>query len=112
MGEAKPIRPGPREARASLRAVWVADAQWGVIGHRQLRDCGVSSSTMSRWRANGRLHLLLPHVFALGHRSVPVEGWLTAAIIYAGPSAVLSHGTAAWWWGLIPNEPTRIEVST
>jgi hypothetical protein len=43
---------------------------------------------------------------------VPTEGWLVAALLYAGPGAVLSHATAAWWWGLIDAQPPRIEVST
>jgi very-short-patch-repair endonuclease len=78
----------------------------------QLRNCGLSPSTIRTWRANEHLHLLLPGVCALGHRSIPIEGWLTAALLYAGPGAVLSHHTAAWWWGLIPGEPKLIEVSS
>jgi hypothetical protein len=37
---------------------------------------------------------------------------MTAALLYAGPGAVLSHRTAAWWWRLMPDAPNRIEVST
>jgi very-short-patch-repair endonuclease len=50
-------------------------------------------------------------VYALGHGSVPVEGRMVAALIAVGPEAVLSHATAAWWWGLIENEPGCIELS-
>ncbi len=35
-----------------------------------------------------------------------------AAILYAGPGAVLSHATAAWWWGLTQRQPRLIDVST
>jgi predicted transcriptional regulator of viral defense system len=90
----------------------VAGQQWGVIGARQLEDCGVSRSLASRWRQQRRLHQLFPGVHALGHASVPTEGRLVAALLYVGPSAVLSHATAAWWWGLTDREPPVIEVST
>ncbi len=41
-----------------------------------------------------------------------MEGRLVAALLYAGDGAVLSHATAAWWWGLLTEEPRTIEVST
>jgi hypothetical protein len=37
---------------------------------------------------------------------------MLAAILHAGPGSVLSHATAAWWWGLIPDEPIIIDIST
>lgn len=82
-----------------------------MIGCRQLEACGVSKSRARRWRADGSLHVLFPTVFTLGHTSVPIEGLLTGALLYAGDGAVLSHATAAWWWGLIDHAPRRIEVS-
>jgi hypothetical protein len=53
-----------------------------------------------------------PGVLALGHRSIPIEGLLVAALLYAGPDALLSHATAAWWWGLIEAQPPLIHVSS
>jgi very-short-patch-repair endonuclease len=61
---------------------------------------------------DGRLYPILPRVYAVGHRAVPIEGRLVAAILYAGPGAALSHATAAWWWGLLPNAPEDIHVSS
>lgn len=109
------LRPSGRlwsDRGASERAVFVADAQWGVIDVRQLQDCGIDKHTAGRWRRSNRLHHLFSTVYTLGHRSIPVEGWLTAAILHGGPGAALSHATAAWWWGLIPEPPSRIQVST
>ena len=37
---------------------------------------------------------------------------MVAALLHAGSAAVLSHGTAAWWWGLLDEAPAVIEVST
>lgn len=67
---------------------------------------------MHRWRVAGKLHPLFGGVYALGHPCVPIEGELVAALLHAGPDAVLSHRTAAWWWGLLADPPGRAEVST
>jgi hypothetical protein len=89
----------------------IAGRQWGVIGARQLRACGVTSSTAGRWLRTERLHVIHHTVYTLGHRFVPVEGHLVGALLYAGRDAVLSHRTAAWWWGLVPEQPPVIEVT-
>jgi very-short-patch-repair endonuclease len=95
----------------TVRAAQVAGAQWGVIGADQLRGCGVGRTTVSRWRDDGKLHRIHAGVYALGHPSVPIEGRLVAALLAVGPEAVLSHATAAWWWGLVTDQPRRIHVS-
>ena len=48
----------------------------------------------------GRLHLLHPGVYAVGHRVIPKEGWWMAAVLASGPGALLSHRSAAALWGL------------
>ena len=90
--------------------VGVAERQWGVVSRGQLRECGLDPHAIVRWTATGRLHRLHPGVYALGRRALGVEGRLVAALFYAGPGAALSHGTAAWWWGLVPERPQRIHV--
>ena len=79
------------------RAARVAGRQWGVIGRDQLRSSGMSAPAIVRWRSTGRLTERHPGVYAFGHDSIPVEGRLVAALLYAGEGAVLSHRTAAWW---------------
>ncbi len=106
----RPPSPAYRDWEATLRAAEIAGQQWGVIGWGQLRACGVSSSAATRWRAGGRLHVIHRRVYALGHPSIPIEGRLVAALLFAGADAVLSHRTAAWWWRLLPDEPVQIEV--
>ncbi len=66
---------------------------------------------IARWAGAGRLHRLHPGVYALGHRSLSIEGELVAALLHAGPGAALSHATAAWWWRLIDHRPLEIELS-
>jgi hypothetical protein len=60
----------------------------------------------------GRLVHELPGVYRVGHRARSREADLWAAILYAGPNAMLSHATAAHWRGLIDYPPRMIEVST
>ena len=80
-----------RGQNATVRAAAVASAQWGVIGLQQLRDCGVNASAADRWRRDGRLHTVHRGIYALGHPTIPIEGRLVAALLHAGPEAVLSH---------------------
>jgi hypothetical protein len=60
----------------------------------------------------GYLHRVLPGVYAVGSRARTTESELTAAVLYAGPGAMLSHATAAWWVGLADSRPYMIDVST
>lgn len=83
----------------------------GVIDAEQLRACGVSESAAARWCSAARLFPMYPGVYAFGRKTLPIEGRLVAAQLHAGPGAVLSHATATWWWGLITDEPVRIEAS-
>lgn len=112
MDEVFPFPPTPRDKKGTLLAARVAGQQWGAIGVAQLRDCGVARSTVSRWREDGRLHLIHSGVYALGHRSLPIEGRLVAALLHAGPGSFLSHSAAAWWWGLVDDEPGVIDLSS
>ena len=98
----------------SIRAVVaeVARQQWGLVHWDQLIRLGVSRAMISRWLAEGYLQVVLPRVYAVGHRAPSFEADLTAAILYAGPGSMLSHATAAWWWELTDRKPKVIEVST
>ncbi|HEY2654854.1 MAG TPA: hypothetical protein VGI55_03635 [Solirubrobacteraceae bacterium] len=60
----------------------------------------------------GRLHHVLPKVYAVGHRARSRDADLWAAILYADPGAMLSHATAAHWRGLINHPPRMIDVTT
>lgn len=95
-----------------VRLAAVAERSWGRIRWDQLRRSGVSSSTISDWVKEGYLYEVHPRVYAVGHRSGPIEADLAAALLYAGPGAMLSHATAAWWWQLTQRQPQVIEVST
>lgn len=101
------VQSSPRQQVATI-----ADRQWGRVHWRQLRECGISETRISRWVTNGYLHPVYPRVYAVGHLAGGIKADLAAALLYAGPGGMLSHDTAASWWELIDREPRRIQVST
>jgi hypothetical protein len=97
---------------AKRRIASLAGRQFGRVRADQLRRLGVGKTMIHRWRASGYLHPELPRVYAVGHPGRSTESDLAAAVLYAGPSAMLSHATAAWWLGLLKYPPKEIFVST
>jgi hypothetical protein len=90
----------------------LASRQFGRVAWRQLRQLGVAKTMISLWVKQGYLHPKLPGVYAVGHDAPSIEADLAAALLYAGPGAMLSQATAAWWYGLIERPPPLIHVST
>jgi very-short-patch-repair endonuclease len=78
----------------------VAGRQLGVVSRAQLGALGFTKAQVERRVAQGRLHPLFHHVYAVGHRRVIDRAHLLAALLSLGPSAFLSHRTAAAVWGL------------
>ncbi len=78
----------------------LAKRQHGVVSVRQLRALGYSLGEVKRAAASGRLHRLHLGVYAVGHRHIDAHGVALAAVLAGGPKALLSHGSAAWLWGL------------
>ena len=83
-----------------------------MVARRQLAHLGISDRQISGWTRACYLHRRLPGVYAVGHSALSIHGQLAVALLYAGPGAMLSHATAAWWLGLIDETSGRIEVST
>lgn len=90
----------------------LAARQFGVVGSRQLRECGLSTSRVSDWVRAGRLIRVHRGVYAVGHAALRPEGLRLAVVLACGPGAVLSHRSAAEWWGLRPHHGTRFELTT
>jgi very-short-patch-repair endonuclease len=78
-----------------LIAAELAGSQDGVVGFVQLRSLAISQSSVQRSVDAGRLHVVLPGVYAVGHPSISWRGRLRAAVLWGGEDAVLSHMTAA-----------------
>ena len=99
-----------RDVSAKVRML--ADRQWGRISAAQFAALGIDRRVVSRWVSQGYLHWDLPRVYAVGHRAPSVEADLWAAVLYAGPGAMLSHATALWWRGLLDHRPWPLQVTT
>ena len=83
-----------------------------MVSRRQLRALGLSRHEIGDRLDSGLLHPLFRGVYAAGHRKVTKRGWYMAAVLAAGPGAVLSHRSAADHWGLRPDSRTTIDVTT
>jgi hypothetical protein len=101
-----------RTQNAKVRVGGLASRQSGRIARWQLERLDVANAVIDRWIRDEYLRRVLPHVYAVGHDAPSHEADLAAAVLYAGPGAMLSHGTAAWWWGLIENAPSTANVTT
>jgi hypothetical protein len=97
---------------AKRRVASLAKKQRGRVRLDQIERLGVSRTTVRNWRAAGYLHPELPRVDAVGHPGRSTESDLAAAVLYAGPGAMLSHATAAWWLGLLKYPPKEIHITT
>ncbi len=81
------------------------------MARRQLLALGLTGSQARRHLANGLWRTLLPGVYltTVGPGSDHAVAW--AALLYGGPGAALSHGTALWWDGTLDAAPGRVHVS-
>ena len=95
-----------------VRAVAVAAARLhGVITREQLFAIGLNPRQVDHLLNNGRLHPLHRAVYAVGHTRLAPDAHLRAALLACGPTAFLSHRTAAGVLGLRPLALTAIEVT-
>jgi hypothetical protein len=102
-----------RENRGRSGAVrTIAGDQEGIVARAQLERAGLNRWAIDRALRSGRLHLIHKGVYSTQAPELATEdALLIAALMAAGERAVLSHGTAAWRWQLIPAPPTRIELA-
>ena len=103
--------PGQRDSDRWIAAL--ADRQHGVVARRQLRAWGVGEDAIERRLLRRSLIPLHRGVYAVGHRRLTDEGRWLAAVLAAGPGAVLSHRNAAALHGLRPApEARKVSVTT
>lgn len=89
----------------------LAKRQYGVVSRKQLISLGLEPGAIGRRLRAGRLHQLHPGVYAVGHLVLPREARWMAAVLASGPDALLSHWSAAAFWGIRPNAQTLIDVT-
>jgi very-short-patch-repair endonuclease/predicted transcriptional regulator of viral defense system len=98
--------------RPDLRVAHLAEEQWGVLSLDELRMCGLTRKEVAGRVVSGRLHSLHRGVYAVGHANIPLEGRFLAAVKACGPTAVLSHFSAAVLYDLFRWDDRYPEVTT
>ena len=90
----------------------VARPQEGIVTRGQLQEAGINRWAIDRALRSGRLHRIHKGVYStLAPELAAEDALLIAALLAAGDGAVISHGTAAWRWHIIPAPPTTIELA-
>jgi very-short-patch-repair endonuclease len=101
---------GNRTHTEAVRAI--GGKQFGIVAQVQLLAAGVSRSAIGRALRAGRLHRVHRGIYAtVAPELLTEEGHLVAALLAAGEGALLSHGTAAWRWRIIPAPPSVITLA-
>jgi very-short-patch-repair endonuclease len=78
----------------------IAAAQRTLVHLSQLRALGITRGAYNHRIAAGSLHRVLPSVVSVVHPLLEPWAAETAALLYVGDDAVLSHESAAAVWGL------------
>jgi hypothetical protein len=83
---------------ADRRCADVFVRQYGVISRDQALEAGVTPDGLQFRLDTGRWEFALPGVYRLAGVPAFWRQWLQAAVLWAGPSAVVSHRAAAKLW--------------
>jgi predicted transcriptional regulator of viral defense system len=75
-----------------------ARSQHGVVTLVQLLMAGLTHSAITKRVARGALHRVHRMVYSVGHAALSREAQMLAAVLAAGPGALLSHLSAAELW--------------
>jgi Transcriptional regulator, AbiEi antitoxin/Protein of unknown function (DUF559) len=103
--------PRPQVEKVDNRLARLAGDQWGVVTLDELRTCGFSKDEVTTRVHTGHLHRLHRGVYAVGHPNPPLEGRFLAAVKACGPTAALSHFSAAAHYGLVDWDGRHPEVT-
>jgi hypothetical protein len=85
--------------------------QHGVIDTSQLYGFGLTWAAVRAQILAGRWQPVVPRVYATFTGPLPRESRISAALLYAGPVAVLSHRTAAELWRMRPESAGPVHVT-
>jgi hypothetical protein len=93
------------------RVAEVAAGEWGVLSTHELLACGHTHDSISTRHRAGTLYCLYRAVWAVGHPNPPWQGRLLAAVKACGPTALLSHYSAAALWGFVERDTRKPDVT-
>jgi hypothetical protein len=82
-----------------------------VVSRGQLLQLGVTADAIKSWLRSGRLYCVFRGVYALGHRAITAKGRVLAPVLVYGDGAVISHRSAADWWGFSRTSRVPVDVT-
>jgi very-short-patch-repair endonuclease len=85
--------------------------QDGLISDAQVRRCGLPERTVRRRMAEGGWARVAPGVLLAGGHALTDRARLRAVGMWADGRGLLSGPAAAWWHGMSPSAPDRIELT-
>jgi very-short-patch-repair endonuclease len=103
--------PMPVRGTGDAEVARIAARQHGVVSQKQLAAAGLTRHAITHRLAKGRLFRVHRGVYLVGRPSGERLTAEWAAILSCDGHAVLSHGTAAALWGLIPTTPDTISLT-
>ncbi|MEA2289197.1 MAG: hypothetical protein QOD55_1194 [Solirubrobacteraceae bacterium] len=89
----------------------LAARQHGVVARGQLRALGLKGTAIAHRVRAGRLHRVHRGVYAVGHPVLGAHGRWMAAVLACGPTAALSHASAAALWEIRASAGSKIDVT-
>lgn len=99
------------EEEVRRRWIRLARAQLGVVARRQLLALGMSATSIDRRISSGELVRCLPGVYTVSWVPTSWNQQVMASLLWAGPTAVASHATAARLWRLDVDPSRHVEIS-
>lgn len=82
-----------------------------MVARRQLLELGLTRMAIEHRLKNGRLHLVVRGVYAVGRPEIARRGWWMATVLRCGAGAALSHESAAAAWRIRREPAGPIEIS-
>ncbi|MFL5318399.1 MAG: hypothetical protein ACJ790_01990 [Myxococcaceae bacterium] len=89
----------------------LAAKQHGVVSREQVMRAGVSAWMIRARLSSGSWKELFPAAYVLGGAPPTWQQTATAALIWAGPDAALSHRSSAFVQGWLDRSPSRLEIT-
>ncbi len=89
----------------------LAARQHELVERDQLRALGLTPRQIDYRLQVGRLHRRHRTVYVVGSPKLTLEGERLAAVLAAGPGAVLSHAAACHHWRLLRHRPPHLDVT-
>jgi very-short-patch-repair endonuclease len=95
---------GARDAAAAR----IAAGEKTLVTTQELIACGLGRDAVAYRLGAGRLHLVFRGVYSFGCGELPALARELAALKACGERSFVSHGSAAFVWGLLPQPPVAV----